>query len=467
MKTISIEESLDALLEGGRVENVENAEVAAASFNDFNHFNGGESSEARSHPIPEDSILQDFLMIARTVSEAPDSFSIAPMLAVCAKLLTPDCYWNFAGKKYPNLYQFVVGPPGVKKSTSFKLAEIIGDRILLKGHWHRGNASDSALFEKFELNPHRLHLQSEANPIISNWIGSHAGKETANRYLDLYDGEKWSQTYKHQKSESESSPERVIEEATLSVCFGGTFNCCRFGGVDAKSGLQRRFGYYVAEKAARLIEWPEAIDGELASSLVPGFSKLADLRGAFSLAPSAKLVWSDYQRENRAETEKIRGIDEASDVRRSALAESPSRVLKLAAIFRVCRWAKHAGGDPLVVDADSLRIAIQHQAACIEAVKDLESIGRRAEIEDDAERILSIVRADHKREIAWETVGDEIRISRSELTRKFAANTGRGGLTPNRLHHELMPALEARGDVRIQEIKAKGSRVYFFKVDPV
>ena len=46
----------------------------------------------RIHPVPEDSILADAIAFNRKISEGPDSFTIAPILCLAGRLLTPDCH---------------------------------------------------------------------------------------------------------------------------------------------------------------------------------------------------------------------------------------------------------------------------------------------------------------------------------------------------------------------------------------
>lgn len=413
---------------------------------------------ARDHAYPKDSILEDYLVVARRVSEAPDSFSLAPVLAVVGRLLTPNVYLDFAGRKYPNLYQFVVGPPGVKKSTSFKLAEALAAKVLPLA-CIGGNASDSALFDVFVSDPHRLQIESEANPLLKNWGGSHSGREVSNRYLKLYDGDSWTQTYRHQAGE-DGEPTKFIDSATLSLALGGTFNGCRFNGIDAQSGLRRRFGYYLAEKTDRTIYWPEGLTDDVLEQLATQFEPVGDCEGTVRLSKAAFQVWKRIQDANRRASEVIVAMDAAAESLRNSLAESPSRILKLAMIFEFCRWAKDRDRNEYEIQADTLELAEAHQAACIEAGKELDTIGRRAELIDDGEKILARVRKDmgeHKK-------GGWIKVSRSELTLTFARNPGRRNeMTAHRLHNEIMPQLIKAGHARA--MKEGQTKFYLFKAE--
>lgn len=443
---------------GREGETVEIVEFATPNFNDFNEFNAGGSRE-RIHPVPEDSILADLRDLAQEFSEAPDSFAIAPALALIGGALTPGTWWDFAGRKYPNLFQFVVGPPGVRKSTSFKLAESIGKDALPSDRFHEGNASDSAAFAKWQEQPHRIQLESEGNTVVTSWRGSYSGREIAARCLRLYDGESWAQTFRNQADKDGDGAEQRIECATLSLAIGATPSVCRFDGVDAKSGLRRRFGYYVADGPVRLIPWPKEMDRcPRFKSIVEGVRKIAELEGRFELDGKALRKWEELQKENRRKITDLGGIaNEAAEIEAAELAEWPSRVLKLAAIFQACRWAKNAERIALLVDGDSLAAAAEHQDACLEASRSVERIANRAAFSEDAERILATIRAEASslRDCdRWSVKEGCVVATKSEVTRRFAANGSRGGLSSRRLHQEVMPIVIALAGGRAEKVGA-------------
>jgi hypothetical protein len=442
--TAPLPADLDAIIAEGLtpVEIVENVEMDKSQFNEFNNFNSSPPPE-RVHPIPEDSLLDDVVAFAREFTEAPDSFTVAPMITLVGGILTPKTYWNFAGKKFPNVFQFVVGPPGIRKSTSFGLVELIAKKALASDAFHEGNASDSAAFEKWSNQPHRIQLEDEGNTLVSSWRGSYSGKEMANRYLKLYDGKSWAQTFRHQATEGNDAGELSIPCATLSLAIGATFSVCRFEGVDAKSGLRRRFGYYVASEPARMIPWPkETEDCEELDLLVEALGRISGIEGVFNFDAEAMLAWTEFQGQNRDRSREIGPPDnEAAEIRCAELSEWPSRVLKLAAIFQASRWAKTEKGDPLLVDVHSLTLAASHQDACLEASSSVESIARRAEITDDADKILATMRseaANPSLNDRWQIEKNNIVASKSEIIRRFAAN-GNRGITSYRLHTEIMP----------------------------
>lgn len=392
----------------------------------------------REHPFPPDSVLADFVEVVRDFSEAPDSFAVAPMLAVCGRLLTPKSWWEFGGRKYPNLFQFVVAPPGVRKSTAFKPAIEVASRIFTADIFHEGLTSDVALFRAFTVQPHRLQLEPEANPIVANWSNQGFGREVAHRYLKLYDGDSWRQTFKNHAKDG-GDEIQIVDCATMSLAFAGTFNCCRFSGLDVQSGLRRRFGYYVAETPARFIEWPSPLATSALEELAEKFAKLENVAGQARFAPGGQEIFGAINRRMREKQDAITGIDDSSEAKQNQLSEAPSRILKLALIFEALRWANSDNGDPLEVRPDTLEFAEAHQLACLDAASALDTIGRRAELMDLAERIVAqVVTEKYERVEIGEDGRGHIRLARAELTRDFAPNARRG-MTAHKLHHEVMP----------------------------
>lgn len=433
-------------------ENGENGEDSSFSPNSPGGY------QPRVHPIPEDSILHDAVQYNRELSEAPDSFTTAPLLCVAARLLTPNCSWNFAGTKYMNLFNFVVGPPGIRKSTAFGLAERLSIAVLPPEALHDGSASDSALFDRFEIEHDILQIEDEGNTLIEYWSRQGSGKELSARYLKLYDAKGWSQTFKNQK-DSKGGAHRRIERTTLSFALGGTPNTSKFGGISTASGLRRRFGYYVSLRQERDIIWPEA-PGSI-DHLVRKFQKLDELSGVFRMNPDADELWKDIHAHFSSEQRKIISADSAAEAKQAALAESPSRTLKLAGIFEACRWAKTGEGNGLTVRKETLKLAFEHQLACLDAADEMETIGRRSAIEEKAEVVLAGIRTDPKFQShdGWHS------LTRSQLTNKFANNSSRvGSLTTQELYQEIIPSLERRNLCRQTE-KVGKLCVYHFAAE--
>ncbi len=397
----------------------------------------------REHPIPEDSILADYRDFMRGFSELSDGLIIAPILSLCGRLLTPDVTLDFGGSKPLTMYNFVACPAGLRKSTTFKPAEKIAQQILMHNDLLYGNASDSALFDSFESQPHRLQFEDEGNTILRTWETSAHGREVSARYLKLYDGSPWTQNYlRERKLHEDGSAERHIPLATLSLCIGSTLGVARLDHLEAGSGLRRRFGFYLATDQERLIDWPHSLNGGGLDELAEKFRLLADLKGvvgAGSLTAEAREYWSGLQQRNRARCKQIPGYTSGDESLLSSLNESPARCLKLAVIFQACRWARGSIADPYTITEDVLALAEQHQNACLDSLIELEALSRRGEVTDTAEWLLAQISGDHPSQRTAE-------YTRADITRRFAGHAGRrGALTPSCLNNEIIPRLIAQG----------------------
>jgi hypothetical protein len=412
------------------------------------------------HPIPEDSILADYRDFVREVSELPDGLILAPVIALCGKLLTPRVRLDFGSLKPLTIYNFMATPSGLRKSTTFVPADMIARRILNPDDLISGNASDSALFDSFEEQPHRLQFEDEGNTILRSWETTCYGREVSARYLKLYDGAPWSQNFRREiKSSENGKAERHIEQATLSLCIGSTFGVARLDQLESGSGLRRRFGFYVANEAAREIEWPETLNGDEFEHLADLFRELTTLQGNVqkrSLTPAARKYWSELQRRNRERCKNIPGYTSGQESLLSSLNESPVRCLKLAIIFQACRWAKGSIPDPFIITDDILAMAEAHQNACLDALVQVEGMSRRAEVADTAEWLLAQIAGDRYPDPNQRSAV----FTRTELTRRFAANPGRAGaLTASRLYGEIIPHLILKG--RCQQVSKVGRRITY------
>jgi hypothetical protein len=412
----------------------------------------------REHPIPEDSILADYRDFVRKVSELSDGLIIAPALALCGKLLTPHVTLDFGGSKPLTIYNFMTTPAGLRKSTTFAPAEKIARQILMGDDLLYGNASDSALFDSFEQQPHRLQFEDEGNTLLRTWETSAHGREVSARYLKLYDGAPWSQNYLRERKLHEGSAERSIPQATLSLCIGSTFGVAQLDQLEAGSGLRRRFGFYLATQRERYLDWPETLDGPELSRLADLFQDLTHLKGVIgrkSFTPEAWEYWCGLQQRNRERCEKIPGYTSGEESLQASLNESPARCLKLAVIFQACRWAKGSIADAYTLTEDVLALAEQHQNACLDSLVELEATGRRVEAEDTAEWLLAQISGDHPAQ-------KSVDYTRSDLTRRFTHNSGRqGALTVSRLYSEILPRLMEKGHCRLQS-KVGRTQTYTF-----
>ena len=474
-ETESLSQRLGTISDGGTVHPQKVAEMLRESeekisriqevdwTNSTNSTSSTGLSLNRTHPVPSDSILQEYLEVVRCVSEAPDSWLIAPVLSLCGRLLTPNVYLSLGTLKPMTIYNFIAGPAGLRKSTSFNPAEILAYHILDDSDLIQGNVTDSALFQIFEENPNRLQFEDDGNTILGNWASTTYGKEVSSRYLKLYDGGRWEQSFRKDQGKKDDTPRRVIERATLSLAIGSTFGVAQFNGINSQSGLRRRFGYYVATRSERMLEWPSCFNVEDHQSLTERFSKLKELSGCVSqknFTDAAQDVWKRIQAENRKEAESL-GYSAMDEIMAASLNETPARIFKLAVIFQACRWAAGVHDHPLTIDAEVLEIAKEHQRACLDAGRQLETVGRRGAIEDEADSILACIRADFCKPPYLR--GNTIHLDKTALTRRFASNPGRNNsLTPERLYGDIIQALIVRGEAR-EHSRDRKRVVYAFR----
>ena len=387
----------------------------------------------------------DYRDFTRNVSELPDGLIVAPILALCGRLLTPNVTLNFGGRKPLTIFNFVASRAGMRKSTTFLPAVQLARHILTPDDLIGGNASDSALFDTFEQQPHRLQFEDEGNAILRSWETQSFGREVSARYLGLYDGSPWHQNFLREgKNNADGECQRHIEQATLSLCIGSTFGVARLDQIAAGCGLRRRFGFYVATRQARQIWWPETLEGDDLQNMADLFRNLTNLKGTVgrdNFTKAAKHYWVGLQQRNRARCESIPDYTTGSENLLSSLNESPARCLKLAIIFQACRWARGSTTDPFTITPEILELAEAHQNACLDALVELEGMGRRLQVDDTAEWLLAQIMGDPsvkpgQRQAVY---------TRSQLTHRFAANPGRmGALTASKIYSEIIPHLVSR-----------------------
>ena len=441
---------------GGHVENVDIAENA----DDISTNSAISTSLSPQAVWPSDSVLEDFVRFARGYSESEDAIIIGSILPMVSRLLARRVFIRFGVAKYSNLYHVLTTKPGLRKSTTIQVAEYMAKALLPPSAFVGGASSEQALFKSYQVECDKLWIEDEGNTILSNWSNDAAGKIVAKRMLKLYDCRDWRQNYIRQKDE-DGAEDQIIEQTSTSLLIGTTFNNCRFNGLETRDGMRRRVCYYVSEKHARQIDWPEELGSGACTELIQTFSKLLTLTGEVTLSDEAKALWSKIQTDNRHDIESIDGIDYASEAHGSMLSESPAKILKRALIFEVCRWAKDTTRNWKQIRTDTLELAAEHERYCLSASQLLDTIGTRAETRNMADSILAKVRTS-----GFPVDGDNwIRLTRSQLTAKFAPNPGRRGeMTPERLYTVILPDLIQRRLARLDQKRGK-LEIYAFLAD--
>jgi hypothetical protein len=414
---------------------------------------------------PPDSVLDDYVRLARRYSESEDQIIIGSILPVISRLLARRVCLTFGQPKYPNLYNVVVTKPGLRKSTTIAIAEYFAKQLLPPTALLSGATSEQALFKSYMADPDRLQIEDEGNTVLSNWSNDAAGKIVAKRMLKLYDCRAWRQNYIKQEKEEKGACDQQIDETSTSLLIGTTLNNARFNGLETRDGMRRRVCYYLSERAARQLDWPEPLASVDAYELVRVLSRLLTLEGEMKLSPDAMGLWTTIQTQNRRAIAEIEGLDHASEAHASMMAESPAKILKRAMIFEVARWAVDTRREWREIQPETLELAAEHEEYCVEANRQLDTIGARAETRAVADAILAKIHTmivNRVHEDGW------IRLTRSEITAKFAANPGRskGEMTPDRLYTVIIPDLIIRHLARLDTKQGKGE-VYAFRPDVV
>jgi len=415
---------------------------------------------------PEDSILADWMRLAREHEESADAFIIGSILPVCGAILATHVWFQWGEKqKFANCFTMLAGKPGDRKSSIIDLAEMLARKVLPGNAFLPKSFSPEALFDQYDGRPDKLWIVDDANAVLTDWRKAVNGERVATRFLELYDCKSISDHFRNQGGE------REVPRTSTSVLFGATFNIACFQGQTLKAGLARRFLYYIAERHGRLIVRPPRKDYLGLQALAEGFrdlEKLEKIGGPMDFSQRAALRWEQYQRENRAEMDQTDSLHQEAKL--SRLSSAPTQTLSIAMIFEATRWAKNANsplfgpGDQWrgIIDERTLNHAIEHTNECLRAAEFLDSIANKAEIANDAEILLAKVRRDFCGDGGREffRAADFIFVTRTGLTGTYCKNPGRSGSwKPDDLYLRFIPHLERRGEGRL--LLQRGKQEWF------
>lgn len=420
---------------------------------------------------PEDSILYDWMLLARKHCECSDFQILGAILPICGAIMARTVRMNFFGKKYPNIYSMIVAPPGHRKSTLIGLAEELARTVLQQTSFTDAMTSDEALFDQYDEerggSPDQLLIVDEGNTLFTAWVETSYGKSCAKRYLSLYDCKAQSQSFRGNRQADNGSVRRTIPETSTSVLIGATHNVCRMQRLEVRDGMWRRFLKYPSERIERSITFSEAISGAKWNDLGMLFEQLKHVGEAplqYHLCDEARELFREYKERNIAKLEAIPvDLSPVNEAKASVLSEELSHVLKIAMIFERCRWVKINGKvDQPLIRRSTLELAYEQVQQCIAASDSLENIAKRSEIRDIADSIRAQVLTNF---IHW-MVNGFIPLTRTDLTNRFAKNAGRrGAMNNNRLYHEVIPDLEKRNLVRVWNVKGTKKKYYLFQID--
>jgi hypothetical protein len=412
---------------------------------------------------PEDSILADWMMLARKHEESADAFIIGSILPVCGALLGRRVWVQWGEKqKFANCFIMLAGKPGDRKSSIIDLSEMLARLVLPENAFLPKSFSPETLFDQYCESeggrPDKTWIVDDANAVLIDWRKAVNGERVATRFLELYDCKGISEHFRR-NARKKKAPRREIYQTSTNIVFGATFNIACFQGQTLRAGLARRFLYYVAENHGRVIVRPPRKDQLGLKALAEGFRDLEKIKGPMDFDPRAAALWEQYQRENRAEIEQTDSLQEA---RLSHLASAPMQTLSVAMIFEATRWAKkansqlftHSGHWHRLIDEQTLNLAIEHTKECLKAAEFLDSIANKAEIAREAEILLAHVRRDFFRN------DDFIFVTRTDLTRTYCKNSGRSGSwKPDDLYLRFIPHLQRRGEACL--LAQRGKQEWF------
>jgi DNA polymerase-1 len=408
---------------------------------------------------PKDSILDDFVNAGREILEGADCYILGSVLPIVGAMLGRRVWmpWG-AERRHANLYSILVGRAGDRKSSTISLGESIAWRCLPENAFIPVNVSPESLFEQYYEGtggrPDKLWVVDDANVVVSDWISSAVGERTASRFLRLYDCKPLDEAFMRNKKANEGKALRVVPETSTNIVFGATYGVACFQNTKVRSGMARRFLYYLADGHGRLIVRPRRFD---IAPLVEAFKPLLTLSGEVDFSDEAAKLWVDYQVLNRKQ---VAEADPYNDALQERLNGCPTHVTKVATIFEACRTVHHRQPRFPRIGTSSLECAIQHVDENMRASDTLDRFSGRAATAEQAEIVLAVIRKD------FEVWGDTVYADRTDLTKKFCNNTvRRGSLSTDELYKKIFPHLESRGEA-VRVVKKGKYELYAFLAEP-
>jgi hypothetical protein len=293
----------------------------------------------------------------------------------------------------------------------------------------------------------------------SSRIGRKQQTANATRFLNLYDCQGLTESFRRNKKESaDGSARRVIPITSTSIVFGCTFNVACFQGQSVRAGMARRFLPYVGERRGRTILEEVAPDEGALLRLSDLFERCLGIpEGALTFSSEAEPLWRQYQLDNRAKADTV---DRFAEDLIARLSSAPAQTLAIAMIFEAAIWAKRGGPWQATISLEALTCAIEHVDECLRAASWLDAIAHRVSIAEDAEVLYEKIVHD----FGDQRRDDTVYATRSALTRAYCHDSGRrGALKPHDLYNRIIPALIAQGKAVLASKEGK-KEVYAFRI---
>jgi hypothetical protein len=397
---------------------------------------------------PEDSILANYMDAGRQTTEGDDSYIIGSSIPLAGALLQRRVHMPWGARPlYPNVFGMVVGKPGDRKSSTINLSNRVARVCLPSEHWLPPNLSPESMFEEYLPCSDKLLIVDDANTILTDWKNGGNGERVASRFLELYDCNGFSESFMRNKKKESTTPRRTIEETSTSVLFGATFQIAAFQRQQSRTGLARRFLYYIADGHGRTIIKHKQLN------LIPlfeNFKAILPLRGQVTFSEEAGDRWEKFQIENRRKYNEVSIYNESLSAR---LSTEPTHVAKIAMIFEACQIVME--GKPITEIRDlSLKLAIEHVAENMRSAEFLDSIANRSETSAQAEVVLSTIRKGLRQPDSQSA--ETIYATKSTLTHLLCPNSRRPGvMTTDDLYRQIIPHLESEGQAKVVFKKGK------------
>jgi hypothetical protein len=428
---------------------VENVENEPAAFSTFSTLSTG-TLDLQAAIFPPGAWFDRYMDYARSREESADSYLIGSIIPVFAAVLARRISFAWGDRWiYPNIFAMLAGKPGDRKSSAINLAGEIARFCLEKKCFLPDAMSVEALFDEYDEDkggsPDKILIADDANSFLGLIQKSNYGERVGQRLLTLYDCKGFLEAFRRNNDGAgdAKSGRREINSTSTSMILGATYNICQFQGHEIRSGLQRRFLYYVAEKHGRFIPLPPESAHTDFLNLTEKLKNVFSIKSLeFSFSPAAREFWINFQKNNRWEMENA-GFEKDAHI--SRLNGQPDHVLKLAMIFELSLWLEMGGEPPKTISPLALETAVLHIGHCIRAGQALDQIANRAKIQADAEILWAKIQMDFP---GFRKNG-EIILTRTQLTAKYAHHANRPGvLKPDEIYFQIIPDLIRREKAR-------------------
>jgi hypothetical protein len=421
-----------------------------------------EAKFVQNCPYPTDSLIHEFVLNVRKQVESSDSLIIGSAIGMIAALIGRNIWFELDRKKHPNIYALLTADPGDRKSSVMGLSKRMLKEVLGKDsedHFLSDASSPEALFDEFDYSQDKIWMTDEATPILHAWAYSPQGQTIAKRLLSIYDCDGWSETYKQNKTDTNKTGRRVIESTSLTMILGCVFAAIKETKIASQDGLKRRFLNYVSDGPERVITRPKRMERDVREYLVSMFKKIPEWRGEATMSEAAWSVWDDYQHKNRARQKRAESLE-----LKYTLSEEPAHVFKMAVIFQVARSA--FGKVPWnVISPETLQLAIDHVAGCIEASQAIDAIHQTDAGQEDEDFVFDTIN-DPDNGFTRLLGTDAILVTKAQLTRRFSNKGNKSKITTTDMKNKIIPSLIKKG-LCIALEKKGNKKGYLFRNDEV